>query len=146
MGNHLCFAWEETKAVFSGDLVMGWATSMVSPPDGSLSDFMDSLRVLAQRPEDKIYYPGHGAEISDPLSRVQELLSHRQTREGQILAALEGIEASPAELAAKIYTEIDPALLPAATRNVLAHLIDLTSRNIIIHDGKLSADAIFRLS
>jgi glyoxylase-like metal-dependent hydrolase (beta-lactamase superfamily II) len=146
MGNHLCFAWEETQSVFSGDLVMGWATSMVSPPDGSLSDFMHSLAKLGERSQDQMYYPGHGAQIADPHARVQELLDHRRGREAQILAALDGSIATPQALAAKIYTDVDPALIPAATRNVLAHLIDLTSRRIITHDGKLTADAKFRLT
>ena len=146
MGNHLCFAWEEEQTLFSGDLVMGWATSMVSPPDGSLSDFMNSLEMLAKRDQDKIYYPGHGDKITDPHQRVQELLTHRRGREAQIIAALQGINATPADLAAKIYTHVNPALLPAATRNVLAHLIDLSERNIVGHDGPLTADVKFRLT
>ena len=76
MGNHLCFAWNETETLFSGDLVMGWATSMVSPPDGSLTDFMASLERLKDLPASKTYFPGHGAEIAEPLGRVQQLLDH----------------------------------------------------------------------
>ncbi len=146
MGNHLCFAWNETDTLFSGDLVMGWATSMVSPPDGSLSDFMDSLERLSKRPNDRIYYPGHGAPVEAPLERVQELLDHRRSREAQILEQLQGLEVTPNELAERIYTDVDPALLPAATRNVLAHLIDLTQRNIVAPQGNLSATAKFRLT
>ena len=146
MGNHLCFAWEETKTLFSGDLVMGWATSMVSPPDGSLTDFMASLEGLKQRPEMTTYFPGHGAQIDAPLDRVQELLDHRRARETQIVEKLADGEAQPDQLAAKIYSDVNPALLPAATRNVLAHLIDLNTRGVVSHDGPLKADAIFRLA
>ena len=146
MGNHLCFAWNESAALFSGDLVMGWATSMVSPPDGSLSDFMASLEKLKTRGSDHVYYPGHGAPIEQPLERVQELLDHRRTRETQIIDALRGIEATPAELTKRIYTEINPKLLPAAERNVLAHLIDLASRNVVAPSGKLTATANFHLT
>jgi glyoxylase-like metal-dependent hydrolase (beta-lactamase superfamily II) len=146
MGNHLCFAWDDAGVLFSGDLVMGWATSMVSPPDGSLSDFMASLERLKQRTGDKVYFPGHGAAVETPLSRVQELLDHRRTREAQILEQLQGITATPDELAQRIYTDVNPALLPAAARNVLAHLIDLTERNAVSPTGKLAATAKFRLT
>ena len=88
MGNHLCFAWPQGEALFSGDLVMGWATSMVSPPDGHLTDFMTSLDMLAARDGDKTYYSGHGLPIADPAARVQELLSHRKMRESQILSLI----------------------------------------------------------
>jgi len=146
MGNHLCFAWNEAQALFSGDLVMGWATSMVSPPDGSLSDFMTSLERLGQRENDQIYYPGHGWPVENPAARVQELLEHRRGRERQIITTLQGIKATPFELTELIYTDVNPALLPAATRNVLAHLIDLTERRICVPDGKLSADVKFYLT
>ena len=146
MGNHLCFAWNETGALFSGDLVMGWATSMVSPPDGSLSDFMASLERLQTRALDHTYHPGHGAPIENPAARVQELLDHRRSREVQILETLGTSAATPAELAARIYTDVNPALLPAAERNVLAHLIDLTSRNLVAPKSELTATATFQLT
>lgn len=145
MGNHMCFAWDEGNALFSGDLVMGWATSMVSPPDGSLSDFMASLEMLQTRDTETIYHPGHGAPIPDPQSRLATLLAHRRSREAQILAQLQGAPASPQALTEAIYVDIAPALLPAAKRNVLAHLIDLTQRNLVTPETTLSADAVFFL-
>ncbi|PTX55711.1 glyoxylase-like metal-dependent hydrolase (beta-lactamase superfamily II) [Litoreibacter ponti] len=145
MGNHLCLHWAEGRALFSGDLVMGWATSMVSPPDGHLTDFMASLHRLAAREGDAVYYPGHGAPIDEPAARVQELLAHRQMREAQILDALAGGALTPEGLTRKIYIDVDPALLPAAERNVVAHLIDLSLRKRVRPVGKLSLVASFEL-
>jgi hydroxyacylglutathione hydrolase len=121
--DHLAFAWGE--AVFTGDHVMGWASSLVSPPDGDVVPFMASCRRLAARPA-RVYYPGHGEPVDDPAGRLAWLVAHREEREAAIVAALaEGGAATPAELAACIYTDTPPALLPAAERNVLAHLIAL---------------------
>ncbi len=149
MGNHLCFEldWDGVFSghVFSGDLVMGWATSMVSPPDGDLTDFMASLRLLEDRPGHQTYLPGHGAPIKDPAARVAGLLAHRQAREAQILEQLSRGPARADQLAAAIYTDVDTRLLPAATRNVLAHLIDLTTRARARPDGPLSEAAVFSL-
>ncbi|WP_101068028.1 MBL fold metallo-hydrolase [Roseovarius salinarum] len=142
-GNHLCFALDD--AIFTGDLVMGWASSLVSPPDGDLSDFMASLARLADRGA-RVLYPGHGAPVSDPAARLSELIAHRRTREDQILRALEGHPATAETLARRIYTETPPALLPAATRNVLAHLVDLTGRGRVAPQGPLDADVTFALA
>lgn len=146
MGNHLCFHWAQGQALFSGDLVMGWATSMVSPPDGHLTDFMTSLERLMGRDADQTYFPGHGGPITEPSARVAELHAHRRMREGQILAHLAAASLTPAELAAVMYTDVPAALLHAAERNVLAHLIDLCVRRQVRHDGPLTATARFSLA
>ncbi|MDA8747157.1 MBL fold metallo-hydrolase [Litoreibacter sp.] len=150
MGNHLCFELDWTGQfsghVFSGDLVMGWATSMVSPPDGHLTDFMASLELLETRSDHMMYHPGHGAPVQDPQARVRALWNHRKTRERQILEALQQSSGHAAALTALIYTDVDPRLLPAATRNVLAHLIDLTARQIVAPKGTLREDVIFVLA
>jgi glyoxylase-like metal-dependent hydrolase (beta-lactamase superfamily II) len=140
MANHLSFAWN--GALFSGDLVMGWATSLISPPDGDMTAFYASLSRLQTR-EDQIYYPGHGAPISDPRARCAELMAHRQAREAQILAALETAPADTSRLAQLIYTDTPAALLPAAERNILAHLIDFMERNLVSSRGPLHAEAVF---
>ncbi len=142
MANHLSFAWD--GALFSGDLVMGWSTSLVSPPDGDMTQFMGSLKRLIMREGDTVYYPGHGDPILDPIARCKELMTHRKGREAQILAALSEIGPSNAQtLAAHIYTDVAPALLPAAARNVLAHLIDLSERSLIASNGPIAADTTF---
>lgn len=133
MANHLSFAWND--AVFTGDHVMGWATSMVSPPEGDLTAFMASLARLAGR-NDRVFYPAHGAPVADPEARLADLTRHRRAREAQIRDALAAGPATPEALAAAIYIDIPPALLPAATRNVLAHLIDLEARNLARAEGQ----------
>ncbi|MGP6088430.1 MBL fold metallo-hydrolase [Antarctobacter jejuensis] len=141
MANHLSFAWE--NALFSGDLVMGWATSLVSPPDGDLTAFMTSLERLKAQPW-SVFHAGHGAPVGDPMARIGTLLAHRRGREAAILAALASGPASAGSLARQIYTETPVALLPAAERNVLAHLIDLFEKSRVEPEGNLSASAKFR--
>ncbi|ETX15521.1 metallo-beta-lactamase [Roseivivax halodurans JCM 10272] len=142
-GNHLSFAWDDI--LFTGDLVMGWASSLVSPPDGDLTDFMASLDRIS-RSEWSVLYPGHGAPVAAPAARVSALLTHRRARETAILAALADGPATPALLAARLYTETPRHLLPAAERNVLAHLVDLSSRALVAPAGALSAASEFGLT
>jgi glyoxylase-like metal-dependent hydrolase (beta-lactamase superfamily II) len=139
-GNHLSFLWGD--AVFSGDLVMGWATSLVSPPDGDLTDFMASCARLAALPL-RVAHAGHGAPIPDPTARLRWLIAHRQSREAEILAALADGPATADALARRIYTSTPPALIPAATRNVFAHLIDLHGKSQVSAHPVLAADARF---
>lgn len=139
-GNHLSFVWGD--AVFSGDLVMGWSTSLVSPPDGDLTDFMASCARLAGL-DLRIAYPGHGGAIGTPRTRLQALIAHRLGREAAILAALAHGPATPAALAAQIYTTTPAALIPAATRNVFAHLVDLHGKSRVSATPGLAWDALF---
>lgn len=139
-GGHLCFAWG--RALFSGDHVMGWASSLVSPPDGDLTDFMASCRRLAAR-DWSVFHPGHGAPVTDPAARLDWLIQHRLSREAQILAALAEGPADAAALARRLYVGTAPALLPAATRNVFAHLVDLAGRNLVRAEGDLAAETPF---
>ncbi|MBU2982172.1 MBL fold metallo-hydrolase [Lentibacter algarum] len=141
-GNHLSFAMRDM--VFCGDLVMGWASSLVSPPDGDLTAFMASCRKLATR-DWRVFHAGHGAPIEDPEARLNWLIEHRLGREAQILAALENSPATAEALARQIYTETPPALIPAATRNVFAHLIDLHIHKRVSAAPQLSAEAVFAL-
>lgn len=140
LGGHLCLALGDT--LFSGDHVMGWATSIVSPPDGDMGAYMASLHRLAARDWHR-FLPGHGDPVETPAARVQELIAHRLGREAQILQSLaEGPARIPA-LTARIYADIPVALLPAAARNVFAHLIDLASRNMVHALPALHPDAEF---
>ncbi len=141
MANHLSFAWNDV--LFSGDLVMEWSTSLVSPPDGDMTAFFTSVERLAKR-DDRLYLPGHGDVVRAPRSRCRALLEHRRGREAQILEALDAMgPVTATDLAAQIYTDVAPHLLPAAARNVLAHLIDLSQRGRIPHAGPLAADTSF---
>lgn len=132
--NHLCFALSETGALFSGDHVMGWSTTIVSPPDGDMAAYMASLGKLMER-EDRIYYPAHGAPIANPRRHVRGLLGHRRMREGQIARLAQGEGATVAEMVAAMYRGVDPGLHPAAARSVLAHLLDLERRGLVRRDG-----------
>ncbi|MHA6345098.1 MBL fold metallo-hydrolase [Roseivivax sp. CAU 1761] len=142
-GNHHCFAWEDR--LFTGDLVMGWASSLVSPPDGDMTDFMASLARLQARPWRR-FLPGHGAPVADPAARLEALRRHRLGREAAILAALAEGPETAAGLAARLYRDTPPALLPAAARNVLAHLVDLAARGLATPPEPLSAGGRFALT
>ena len=140
MGGHLGFALAET--LFSGDHVMGWSTTIVSPPDGDMAAYMASLARLSLR-DWSLFLPGHGDPVDDPAARLAELTRHRLTREAQIRAAIETAPDTAEGLARRIYITTPPALLAAASRNVLAHLIDLSERNLIAADGPPSLSTRF---
>lgn len=140
LGGHLCFASE--TLLFSGDHVMGWATSLVSPPDGDMGAYMASLDRLLSGGW-SVLLPGHGDPVEDPDSRIRNLIRHRQSREAQILAALRKGPVRLTALTATVYHDLAPGLLPAAERNTLAHLIDLASRNLITADAVLGPEAVF---
>jgi glyoxylase-like metal-dependent hydrolase (beta-lactamase superfamily II) len=132
--NHLCFALRESKALFSGDHIMGWSTTVVSPPDGDMADYMASLDRLLTR-DDRIYYPAHGDPVREPQRFVRAVAAHRRQRERQILDLLEQ-EAQPIPaMVDRMYRGIDPRLHGAAGRSVLAHLIDLEARDRVWRDG-----------
>lgn len=142
LSNHLAFALGDTGVVFTGDTVMGWATTLVSPPEGDMAAFMSSLELLSDR-NDHLYLPGHGHPVTDPLGMVAHQIGHRQNRAVQILEALEAGEADASELAARIYTDVDPALLPAAARNVLSTLIWKVSEGSVAAEGEINAASRF---
>ncbi|MEC3912240.1 MBL fold metallo-hydrolase [Sphingobium sp. CR2-8] len=136
--NHLCFALLEEKALFTGDHVMGWSTSVISPPDGDMAAYMRSMQRLLER-DDVIYYPAHGEPIETPQRLVRGMMGHRKQREGQILRfmARNGDSAIP-DIVADMYKGVDPRLYGAAGRSVLAHLIDLDGRGLAapVGDGR----------
>ena len=113
---------------------MAWSTSVIAPPDGSMRDYLASLEKVARRSE-AIYWPGHGGPVRDPQRYVRALISHRRQREAAILARLEAGEASVAEIVARVYPGLAPALVGAASLSTLAHLEDLTERGLASSDG-----------
>ncbi|WP_298396372.1 MBL fold metallo-hydrolase [Sphingobium sp.] len=129
--NHLCFALPEENKLFTGDHVMGWSTSVISPPDGDMTAYMASMQRLLDR-DDVLYYPAHGEPIENPQRLVRGMMGHRKQREGQILRFLErnGESAIP-DMVAEMYRGVDPGLHRAAGRSVLAHLIDLDGRGLV---------------
>lgn len=143
MGNHICLAYGDD--CFTADHVMGWATSLVSPPDGDLTDFMASCEKLASR-QWRTFFPGHGHPISQPNQRLSDLIAHRRTREQQIIDQLDKEAGTVAQLTQKIYQDVPKNLWPAAERNVLAHLIDLHQRNLVTTSQDIDPKQVFRLS
>lgn len=137
---HLCLAWGDR--LFSGDLVMGWATSLVSPPDGDMAAYMASLHRLAAGQWSRLY-PGHGAPVGDPAARIAELVAHRKAREGAILAVLYDGPLTLQALTARVYADTPPALHPAAARNALAHLIALCEDARVTATPALGEAALF---
>jgi glyoxylase-like metal-dependent hydrolase (beta-lactamase superfamily II) len=131
--NHLCFTLPQEQALFSGDHVMGWSTTVIAPPDGDMADYMRSLDKL-RRLDHALYWPTHGAPIKAPQPHLRALIAHRRMRRDAILNALKDGPATPAELVTKVYEQLDPRLVRAAARSVLAHLIELGQ------DGKAAAE------
>ena len=128
--NHLCYHLVEDNALFTGDHVMGWSTTVVSPPDGDMADYMRSLDKLGAR-SDALYYPAHGEPVTNPQQFVRGLGGHRKQRERQILKLVgEGVGAIDA-MVPLMYKGVDERLYPAAGRSVLAHLIDLRDRGVV---------------
>jgi len=142
--NHIAFAWPERKLTFVGDHVMGWSTSIVAPPDGSMVDYMASLERLALRDE-QLYFSGHGPEIPDAVRFVKFLIRHRQAREASILHRLAKGEADIPTIVRASYIGIDPRLVGAAGYSVLAHLEDLVARDVVATDGDPTIDGSYRL-
>ncbi len=133
--NHLAFALPETNALFSGDHVMGWSTTIVSPPDGDMAAYMASLEKLMGR-DDRVYYPGHGEAIDKPQRLVRGMLGHRKQREGQILRLLRAAPQPIGRIVTQMYVGLDARLVPAAERSVLAHLYDLQNRGLVIEEDE----------
>ncbi len=122
--NHICYALQESGALFTGDHVMKWSTTVVSPPDGDMADYMASLQKLYDR-DDKVYYPAHGPAIHKTRQLVRGMIGHRRQRERQILKLLENAPHDIPAMVAAMYKGLDPRLTGAAGRSVLAHLVDL---------------------
>ena len=135
--NHLCFALEESGALFTGDHVMGWSTSVIVPPDGDMSAYMASLDKLYAR-ADRVYYPAHGPQIDNPRQLVRGMIGHRRQRENQIVRILsQDGPLTAGEFVPKMYKGLDPRLTGAAEMSVTAHLIDLERRGMIARSGEV---------
>jgi len=130
--NHLCYALDESGALFSGDHVMAWSTSVVTPPDGDMAAYMASLAKLHDR-SDRIYYPAHGPAVEKPRQLVRGMIGHRRQRERQILRLIEDGAGRIAEMVPQMYKGVDERLWPAAGQSVLAHLIELEQRGVVSH-------------
>lgn len=133
--DHLCFARRD-GVLFSGDHVMSWNSSLVSPPDGNMRDYCGQLQRLVDR-DDRIYLPGHGPMLQEPKPYVERLLANRMQREKQILAHISSKPDTVGGIAAAVYRKSDPHIAMAAERNVIAHLEKLLSEDMAIQSGGL---------
>jgi len=132
--NHMSYALKEEKALFTGDHVMGWSTTVVTPPDGDMADYIASIEKLERR-DDAILYPTHGAPVTDPKPFLAAYREHRLDREAQVLASIvAGRDTIPA-MVAHMYADVDKRLHPAASRSVLAHLIKLEREGLVTNIG-----------
>jgi len=134
--NHVCYALREEKALFSGDHVMGWSTSVIAPPDGDMGQYIASLEKLRTRDE-TLFYPTHGSPIPDSKGWVEQLIAHRRQREQQILEALRAGACDIPLLARRLYPDIAPGLQAAAAQQVNAHLLHLAEKGAVTRDGAL---------
>ncbi len=141
--NHLVFAWEGEGALFSGDHVMAWSTSVVAPPDGSMGDYMASLEKLRAR-EETIYWPGHGGPVREPQRYLRGLIGHRRQREAAILARLDTGPTTIGEIVTRNYVGLDPRLRGAAALSTLAHLEDLIARGLAVREEGAPLEAVYR--
>jgi len=142
--NHMAYAFKENNAMFIGDHVMAWATSIVAPPDGAMSDYMASLNKLAKRTE-TIYFPGHGPAIGEASRFVAYYILHRKAREASILHRLGKGATDIPTIVRAIYIGLDPRLTGAAGLSVLAHMEDLVTRGLVETDGPPAIDGVYRL-
>ncbi len=142
--NHLCFALDQERALFCGDHVMGWSTSVIAPPDGHMGDYLASLQRLRGR-GDRVFYPTHGAPIAEPERMLEAYLAHRAHREQQVLACLaEGVRVIP-EMVHRMYPGLDRRLLPAAGCSVLAHLALLVEQGRVAASDGATLESIYSL-
>ena len=143
--NHVCYALLEENALFSGDHVMGWSTTVISPPDGDMSDYYASLDKVARRGFATLW-PTHGPPITDVATFVGEYKAHRLDRERQILEQLAAGHGRIREMVPVMYAAVDKGLYPAASHSVLAHMIHLTHQGVVATDGAPGPDSIYRLA
>lgn len=143
--NHICYALKEENALFSGDHIMGWSTTVVTPPDGDMGQYLDSLRLIRRRGFETLW-PTHGPPIRevDPFLAAYE--AHRLEREAQVLAQLAKGPARIAEMVPVIYAAVDPRLFPAASHSMFAHILQLVGDGRVVTDGEPALGAVYRLA
>ena len=143
--NHVCFALEEERALFTGDHVMGWSTTVITPPDGDMTQYYASLgKVMAG--EFKTLWPTHGPPVTDPEPFLKAYLNHRLRREEAILAVLSRGPSTIGALVGEVYVGLDPRLKAAAAASVLAHLLHLVRKGEVVSAGRPGLESEFALT
>jgi len=141
--NHMAFRLEDERALFSGDHVMSWATSVIAPPDGHMGQYMASLRRLLDGGE-RVYWPGHGPARAEPQALVRAILAHRQMREAAVLERIRSGDRTIPAIVARIYAAVDPRLHGAAALSTLAHVEHLVEQGKVVADGELGLDGTYQ--
>jgi glyoxylase-like metal-dependent hydrolase (beta-lactamase superfamily II) len=142
--NHICYALAEENACFTGDHIMGWSTTVVSPPDGDMADYLASLDVIQQRGFATLW-PTHGPPITSPGPFIDAYRAHRMDRERQILQQLAAGKRRIGDMVPAMYVGVDQRLFPAAGRSVLAHMIQLVKTGRVVTDGAAGLESDYRL-
>ena len=140
--NHMCYQLLSTGALFTGDHVMGWSTSIISPPDGDMAAYMASLQLLLER-DDKVYWPTHGPCIEEPKPLVEAFMAHRRERERQILDCIDGGVCRIEEMVPRMYADLPEFMHPAAARSVLAAAVYLVDNGTLAVDGEPDLDSLY---
>lgn len=143
--NHMAFALPQERALFIGDHVMGWSTSVIAPPDGNMASYMASLNLLLER-DDQVYWPTHGGKIEDPLPFVEMFIAHREAREAAILERMANGDRTIEEMVPKIYQGLDPKLYPAAALSTFAQIEHLADKGLITSDSPMTQHSRFQLT
>lgn len=143
--NHICYGLREENACFSGDHIMGWSTTVITPPDGDMTDYLRSLDDIRARRFD-ILWPTHGPPIRDVDAFIAAYIAHRQERVDQILVALKDGPARINDLVPRLYADVDSRLHPAAARSMLAAMIHLVGKGQLAADGAPGPESTYRLS
>ena len=143
--NHICFALLEENALFSGDHIMGWSTTVVSPPDGDMTAYMESLDLVKARNFTTLW-PTHGPPVLDVDPFIAAYIAHRRAREAQVLKAVTDGHGRIKDMVPVLYADVDKRLWPAAARSVLGHIIDLERRGILTTDGQPGPESDYRLA
>jgi glyoxylase-like metal-dependent hydrolase (beta-lactamase superfamily II) len=141
--NHICFALHEENALFSGDHIMGWSTTVVSPPGGDMTAYMESLQKVADR-NFGVLWPTHGPPITEPAPFVAAYAAHRRAREAQFLACVDKGVGRIADMVPELYAAVDKRLHPAAANSLLGHAIDLVRRGVLACDGEPGPGSTYR--
>lgn len=140
--DHLCFYLEEEAALFTGDLILGYGTTIVAPPKGNMTEYLDSLRRLEREwSQARVIYGGHGPEITDPATKIREYLDHRKARENQLVSAMQAGATTIPEIVERIYQDVDKRMWPAAARQVMAYLIMMEQQGRVTVSDERAATA-----
>ena len=143
--NHICYGLKEENALFCGDHIMGWSTTVISPPDGDMGDYFRSLDNIKARGFNTLW-PTHGPPVPEVGPFIDAYIAHRRAREAQILAQLRAGQTSIRDMVPILYKDVDPRLHPAAAHSVLAHMIQLVREGRVLTEGEPGVGSAYRLT